>query len=60
MRLDEAIALLIVAAAALFLLRRMTGWPRTRRKKPDPAGNVTLGPRLAARVEAKARPKKGA
>ena len=56
MDLGEVIALAIVALAALYLLRRMTGWPRLRPKPADPGPKVILGPRLAARVEERRPP----
>lgn len=41
---------LIVAAAALYLVRHLTGWPRLRAQKPKPQRAV-LGERLAKGLE---------
>ena len=40
---QELGAFVIVACAALYLLRRLTGWPRKR----TPGANVLVGSRLA-------------
>ena len=47
MTVQDGVALAIVAGAALYLVRRFTGWPRLGRRPPPPAPGVVLGSRLA-------------
>ena len=42
--IQEVIALVIVAFAAVYLVQRLTGWPRLGKK---PKSGVKLGTRLA-------------
>ncbi len=49
---QEAIALGAAVAAFVFMVHRITGWPR-RKRKPD--RNVVIGERLKRGLEAKRR-----
>lgn len=42
--MQELVALIVVAFAAVYLVQRLTGWPKLGRKKKQP---VKLGTRLA-------------
>lgn len=44
---QELAALLIALLAALYVLKKLTGWPRFGKKPRPPEAGVTLGSRLA-------------
>lgn len=53
--LQDVIALMIVLAAALYIVRRLTGWPRLG---PKPGPPVVMGDRFKKGLKA-AKRKKG-